>query len=132
MLFNKSIISFFAAIALASSVAAAVAPNPNANTNTPTTGSQNQQANAQNVVPTCATGTPTCCNSIEPFSSLTPAQQTELRGLDSNLNTGLNVGLNCAAAGSQGCASNLKPLCCDAIQTTPDLPSVAANCVASS
>ncbi|KAF8270157.1 hypothetical protein EI94DRAFT_1798387 [Lactarius quietus] len=130
MLFNKSIISFFAAIALASSVTAAVTPN--GNTNNPTTGSQNQQANAQNVVPTCTTGTPTCCDSVEPFGSLTLAQQTELRGLDTNLNTGLNVGLNCAAAGSQGCASNLKPLCCDAIQTTADLPSVAANCVTSS
>ncbi|KAF8266176.1 hypothetical protein EI94DRAFT_1803513 [Lactarius quietus] len=132
MLFNKSIVSFFAAIALATSVTAAVTPNPNANTNNPTTGNQNQQANAQNVVPTCSTGTPTCCDSIESFGSLTPAQQTELRGLDSNVNTNLNVGLNCAGAGSQGCASNLKPLCCDAIQSTPDLPSVAANCVASS
>ncbi|KAF8269910.1 hypothetical protein EI94DRAFT_1699212 [Lactarius quietus] len=99
MLFNKSIISFFAAIALASSVTAAVTPNqnqdqnPNQNQNpsNPTTGGQGQQVKAQDVVPTCSTGTPTCCGSTTPFSGLTPAQQTELHSLDSKVNEGLNT-----------------------------------------
>ncbi|KAF8269907.1 hypothetical protein EI94DRAFT_1798739 [Lactarius quietus] len=134
MLFNKSIISFFAAIALASSVAAAVTPNQNQvqnqnqNPSNPTTGGQGQQVKAQDVVPTCSTGTPTCCGSTTPFSGLTPAQKTELHSLDSKVNEGLNVGLNCVAANGQGCGNN-QPLCCDPIQNTADLQGVAANCV---
>ncbi|KAF8271999.1 hypothetical protein EI94DRAFT_1719412 [Lactarius quietus] len=111
MLFNKSIVSFFAAIALASSVTAA-----------------GQQVKAQDVVPTCSTGSPTCCGSTIPFSGLTPAQKTELHSLDSNVNEGLNVGLNCVVANGQGCGNN-QPLCCDPIQNTADLQGVAANCV---
>ncbi|KAF8268131.1 hypothetical protein EI94DRAFT_1700468 [Lactarius quietus] len=120
MLFNKSFVSFVAAIALATSVAAAATPNTNSNT--PSTGGQDQstggdkQVKVQNVVPTCSTGNPTCCGSTAPFSSLTQPQQAELHSLDPNVNEGLNVGENCVTAGSQGCGNNL-PLCCDAIQS---------------
>jgi len=49
--------------------------------------------------------------------------------MDSDVNENLNVGLNCVAADEQGCTGNHQALCCDAIQNTADLQSVAANCV---
>ncbi|KAF8264048.1 hypothetical protein EI94DRAFT_1788185 [Lactarius quietus] len=108
MFFNKSIVSFIAAIALATSVTAFATP-------------------ARQAVPSCnaGSGSLACCGSSEPFGSLTLAQQNELISLDTNLNKNLNVGLNCAGAGSQGCTGNNQALCCDAIQNT----GVAANCV---
>ncbi|KAF8260666.1 hypothetical protein EI94DRAFT_1747788 [Lactarius quietus] len=129
MLFNKSIISFVAAIALATSVDAArkvpSMPNPTQN---PSIGGRSQQFNARDVVPSCSTGTPTCCGSTVKFGALTLQQQTELHSLDSDVSENLNVGLNCAAADEQGCG-NHQSLCCDAIQNTADLQNVAANCV---
>ncbi|KAF8264050.1 hypothetical protein EI94DRAFT_1788187 [Lactarius quietus] len=119
MLFNKSIVSFFAVIALASSVTASVAP-----------GSQGDQVKARSGASTCSKGTLACCGSVESFGSLTSTQQSKLRSLDHNVNAGLNVGLNCVAAGStQFCPTNKQARCCDAIQNTADLPGVAANCV---
>ena len=72
MLFNKSIISFVAAIALASSVAASL--------------------------PSCKTGTLTCCTTKESFSSLQAQQQQSLKQLDPSVNPDLSVGVNCNAA----------------------------------
>jgi hypothetical protein len=105
MLFNKSIISFVAAIALASSVAAAATgqqatdANPaqnNADTINPA--QTNTQATGP---PVCSTGTPTCCAFEQSFSSLSSADQAALKSLDSNLNPDLSVGVNCDAAGTQ-------------------------------
>ncbi|KAF8259119.1 hypothetical protein EI94DRAFT_1834584 [Lactarius quietus] len=127
MLFNKSIISFIDAIALATSVTATLAPAP-----TPHPAPANQIW-AQVVAPICNTGnsSPACCGSAIHFDSLTPQQQTELHSLDPDVIENLNVGMNCAAAGAQG-SGNTQTLCCDAIQNTDnpaDLPGVAANCV---
>ncbi|KAF8264049.1 hypothetical protein EI94DRAFT_1739282 [Lactarius quietus] len=117
MLFNKSIVSFFATIALASSVTASVAP-----------GSQGDQVKARGVFPSCAMGNPTCCGSTKSFSNLGPAQQNELLTLDSDADDSLPVGLKCVAAGRRGCGTNQHPLCCDAIVNTANLKGVAANC----
>ena len=121
MLFNKSILSFVAALALASSVAAAATGQPG-NTNNQVQGNgnnQNNPAGQNNQDPTkgttnpaqtgtqatgppvCSTGTPTCCDSEQSFSSLSPAFQAALKALDSNLNPDLPVGVNCDAAGTQ-------------------------------
>ncbi|KAF8260663.1 hypothetical protein EI94DRAFT_1811384 [Lactarius quietus] len=128
MLFNKSIISFVAAIALATSVAAGVnppsIPNPTQN---PSNGGRSQKFNARDVVPSCSTGIPTCCGSTVKFSALTPKQQDELHSLDANVTKGLDVGLICFTADAQQCGTD-QPLCCDSIQNTADLQSVAANC----
>ena len=53
------------------------------------------------LVPPFAAGTPTCCDSEQSFSSLSPAFQAALKALDSNLNPDLPVGVNCDAAGTQ-------------------------------
>ncbi|KAF8260668.1 hypothetical protein EI94DRAFT_1747795 [Lactarius quietus] len=129
MLFNKSIISFVAAIALATSVDAAFRPVMPKPTHHPSIRGLGQQFNARDVVPSCSTGTPTCCGSTVKFGALTLQQQTELHSMDSDVNENLNVGLNCVAADEQGCTGNHQSLCCDAIQNTADLQSVAANCV---
>ena len=116
MLFNKSILSFVAAIALASSVAAAATGQPG--NNQVNNGNQNNQGNPKDTTnpaqtgtqatgaqatgpPVCSSGTPTCCDSEQSFSSLSPAFQAALKALDSNLNPDLPVGINCAAAGTQ-------------------------------
>ncbi|KAF8259121.1 hypothetical protein EI94DRAFT_1707378 [Lactarius quietus] len=88
MLFNKSLISFVAAIALATSVTAS-----------------------------CNAGSPACCGSAIKFDSLSPVQQVALLHLDSNVNEELKVGMNCAAASSRGCGNKLA-LCCDTIHKT--------------
>jgi len=130
MLFN-SIISFVAAIALTTSVAVSrivhSKPNPLHNPSQ-SVGVRGPQVKARDVVPSCSTGTSTCCGSTVKFGALTPQQQTELHSLDSNVNENLNVGLYCVAAGAHGCGDH-QPLCCDAIQNMADLQSVAANCV---
>ena len=117
MLFNKSIFSFVAAIALASSVAAAAATGQQAN-NQVNNGNQNNQNNAKDTTnpaqtgtqatgtqatgpPVCSSGTPTCCDSEQSYSSLSPIFQAALLALDSNLNTDLPVGVYCNAAGTQ-------------------------------
>ncbi|KAF8264051.1 hypothetical protein EI94DRAFT_529270 [Lactarius quietus] len=108
MLSNKSIVSFFVAIALASSVTASVAP-----------GSQGDQVKARRGAPNCSVGNPTCCGSTISFSSLSSGQQNELLSDDSDADdSNPNVGWNCVAAGWRGCANNQLPLCCDAIVNT--------------
>ncbi|KAF8260665.1 hypothetical protein EI94DRAFT_883965 [Lactarius quietus] len=135
MLFNKSIVSLVAAIALATSLAAArkipSGPNPPKDP-VITLVVRGPQVKARDVVPNCSTGALTCCGSTVKFGALTLQQQTELHSLDSDVNENLNVGLNCAAADEQGCSGpsgNHQSLCCDAIQNTADHQSVAANCV---
>ncbi|KAF8259122.1 hypothetical protein EI94DRAFT_1707379 [Lactarius quietus] len=99
MLFNKSLISFVAAIALATSVTAS-----------------------------CNAGSPACCGSAINFDSLSPLQQVALLNLDSNVNEDLKVGMNCVAASSQGCGS-MQALCCDTIQNTGQfLSSLCGGC----
>ncbi|KAF8260671.1 hypothetical protein EI94DRAFT_1747802 [Lactarius quietus] len=104
MLFN-SIISFVAAIALTTSVAVSrivhSKPNPLHNPSQ-SVGVRGPQVKARDVVPSCSTGTSTCCGSTVKFGALTPQQQTELHSLDSNVNENLNVGLYCVAAGAHG------------------------------
>jgi hypothetical protein len=118
MLFNKSIFSFVAALALAASVAAAATGQPG-NDNNQVQGNNNNQVNQNNQdatkgttnpaqtgtqatgPPVCSSGTPTCCDSEQSFSSLSPAFQAALKALDSNLNPDLPVGVNCDAAGTQ-------------------------------
>jgi hypothetical protein len=70
MFFNKSIISFVAAIALASSVAATS-------------------------LPVCKTGVLMCCDSTQSFSSLSAELQHYLKLLDPNVNPDLPVGEDC-------------------------------------
>ena len=110
MLFYKSIVSFFAAMAMASIVTALPQGNGQVNTGKQnggldnTTGNDNNtgKQNTQPVVPVCSAGTPTCCDSTTPYSSLSPAYQAALASLDPNLNKALAVGLNCAVSGAQG------------------------------
>ena len=116
MLFYKSIVSFVAAVAMASIVTALPQGNGPANTGNQnggqdnTTGNNNNvkndnntgKQNTQPVVPVCSAGTPTCCDSTTPYSSLSPAYQAALASLDPNLNKALAVGLNCAVSGGQG------------------------------
>ena len=118
MLFYKSIVSFIAAIAMASIVTALPQGNAGVKTGTQNTGQVNNggnnnnnnnggnnntgKQNTQPVVPVCSAGTPTCCDSTTPFSSLSPADQAALASLDPNLNKALAVGLNCAVSGAQG------------------------------
>jgi hypothetical protein len=126
MLFNKSILSFVAALALAANVAAAATGQPGNDNNQVQGNNSNQvQGNNNNQVdqnsqdptkgttnpaqtgtqatgpPVCSSGTPTCCDSEQSFSSLSSAFQAALKALDSNLNPDLPVGVNCAAAGTQ-------------------------------
>ena len=116
MLSHKSIASFVAAVALASIVTALPQGNGPANTGNQNTGQGNKagndnktgndsntgKQNTQPVVPVCSAGTPTCCDSTTPFSSLSPADQAALASLGPNLNMALAVGLNCAVSGAQG------------------------------
>ena len=116
MLFYKSIASFFAAIALASVVTALPQGNGPANSGNQNTAQDNNtgnngktgndkdtgKQNTQPVVPVCSAGTPTCCDSTTPYSSLSPAYQAALASVDPNLNKALAVGLNCAVYGAQG------------------------------
>ena len=113
MLFNKSILSFVAAIALASSVTAIPTGQQGgdvnnqvnqANGNAKDTTNPAQTAGTKATAtgpPVCSTGTPTCCDSEEPFSSLSATFQTALKALDPSLNQDLPVGINCYAAGTQ-------------------------------
>jgi hypothetical protein len=81
MLFHKSLISFAAAIALASSVTAVVIP-----------------ASAD-----CPSGSRlTCCDRTIAFNYLTSDQKVSLAALDHNLNIDLQVGINCALPGYLG------------------------------
>jgi hypothetical protein len=116
MLFNKSILSFVAAIALASSVAAAATGQQGGNANNQV--NQGNQANQDNTKattnpaqtgsqttatgpPVCSSGTPMCCDSQQSFSSLSSTFQASLKALDSTVNPDLPVGVNCYAAGTQ-------------------------------
>ena len=118
MLFNKSILSFVAAIALASSVTAAATGQQGGNANNQVNQANQNQGNAKDTTnpaqtgtkatgaqttgpPVCSSGTPTCCDSEQSFSSLSPAFQAALKALDSTLNPDLPVGINCDAAGTQ-------------------------------
>jgi len=102
MLFDKFIVSFVGAIALAISVTA-------------TSSCRSPQ-------------TLTCCDSTIPFTSLSIAQQSELISADSNTNENLHVGTDCLVPTSQQCPQMMKNLCCDAIQNKGSLSNVAANC----
>ena len=121
ILFHKSIVSFVAAMALVSRVTASPAGTEPAG---------NGQKHTQAVVPSCSTGTPTCCDSTTPFSSLSTDNQAALAALDSNLNKALLVGAvrSFRIAGMvlysptfvlhlmlTHCSYN-QALCCDAIQ----------------
>ncbi|KAN0128628.1 hypothetical protein V8E53_013547 [Lactarius tabidus] len=123
MLFHKSIISFVAAIILATSVAAAATPAPQlTGTGNPNQGSSN--------APSCNPGSnPTCCASLTHFFTLSDGDQASLKALHSNLDPTLPVGDQCSAAGDQACADAQVPLCCDPIQSLDDLPNVSVNCV---
>ena len=115
MLFYKSLVSFVVAIAMAS-IVTALPQNGVANNGKISIGiedirgdnnnngrnNNNGKQNTQPVVPVCSAGTPTCCDSTTPFSSLSPADQAALASLDPNLNKALAVGLNCAVSGAQG------------------------------
>ena len=121
MLFDKSILSFVAAIALASSVAAVPIGQQGGDVNNQVNNNQVNQANgnakdttnpaqtgtkvtgaqAATGPPVCSTGTPTCCDSQQSFSSLSATFQTALKALDPSLNQDLPVGINCAAAGTE-------------------------------
>ncbi|KAF8259864.1 hypothetical protein EI94DRAFT_958602 [Lactarius quietus] len=115
MLFNKFIISFVSAIALATSVTAA--PNRDAHPD-----SVNQARDIS-----CNSGILACCGSTISFDSLSAEQQYELLNLDSNVNEEVNVGMHCVAATSTTCG-NHRALCCDVIHSSSFLPNVAANC----
>jgi hypothetical protein len=103
MLFNKSILSFVAALALASSAAAAATGQQQGNnqvdnaTNPAVAGTQTTATGP----PVCSSGTPTCCDSQQSFSSLSSTFQAALKALDSTVNPDLPVGVNCYAAGTQ-------------------------------
>ena len=115
MLFQKSIISFIAAIALATIVTAAPQLHDNGkdaskdvgspkDTGSPKaagspTGSQYQGSSQ---APSCSSGTPTCCASLVQFSTLSDGDQAALKALDANLDPSLPVGEQCSAAGAQG------------------------------
>ena len=115
MLFYKSLVSFVVAIAMAS-IVTALPQNGVANNGKISIGiedirgdnnnnggnNNNGKQHTQPVVPVCSAGTPTCCDSTTPFSSLSPADQAALASLDPNLNKALAVGLNCAVSGAQG------------------------------
>ncbi|KAF8261213.1 hypothetical protein EI94DRAFT_1746491 [Lactarius quietus] len=105
MLFHRSLISFVAAMAMASSVTAFAVQN-------------------------CGTGTGslTCCGSYTLFSELSSGDQNLFAALDPNLEITLSVGQNCAAPGSQGCTDHA--LCCNGITVNQgDLVNAADNCV---
>ena len=110
MLFHKSVVSFVAAIALASIVTALPQGNVQVNSGKQNNAQDNNTGNDNNtgtqntqpVVPVCSTGTPTCCDSTTPFTSLSVDYRAALPPLDSNLNQALPVGLNCALPGTQG------------------------------
>ena len=110
MLFNKSILSFVAAIALVSSVTAIPTGQQGGDVNNQANGNAKDTTNPAQTAgtkatatgpPVCSTGTPTCCDSEEPFSSLSATFQTALKALDPSLNQDLPVGINCYAAGTQ-------------------------------
>ncbi|KAF8261818.1 hypothetical protein EI94DRAFT_759097 [Lactarius quietus] len=111
MLLHKSLASFAAAIALASSVTAVVIPTS----------------------ADCHSGSNlACCDRTIAFSYLTSDQQVSLASLDHNLNIDLQVGLNCALPGYSGywvgCSGNKLSFCCDSIQNQDGLQNMAANC----
>jgi hypothetical protein len=82
-MFYNNLVSFVAAIALASSVTAAVTP--------------------RNTGQSCQTGSLSCCASIAPFSSLSLNEFGGLLNLlDPNVNGDVPIGLNCALAGGVG------------------------------
>ena len=117
MLFHKSVISFIAAITLATIVAAAPlltdkGKDAGKGTSSPketgnTTGGQPQ---GPSKAPSCSSGgNPTCCASLVQFSTLSDGDQAALKALDANLDPSLPVGEQCYAAGAQGwyCVSQL-------------------------
>ena len=115
MLFHKSIISFVAAIALATIAAAAAIPpttgtgSPNQGSSQPEGSSQGTQGStqgstlSQGQIPTCSPSlNPMCCETSIPFPNLSDNVRASLQTLDPNLNQNLNVGQNCAPPGTQG------------------------------
>ena len=84
MLFNKSLISFVAAIALAGSVTASATPVRRNDGCSPGTGSL------------------TCCDSTIYFGELSELEQIILSILDPELNDLVPIGVGCALAGVAG------------------------------
>jgi hypothetical protein len=114
MLFHKSLVSFVAAIALASSVTASVTPE------------RRQWSSCQ-----ASSGSSTCCTNTSPITSLSTAAQGLLALISPNLNLDLPIGLNCVLPGLLGwycaprtlypirwltCRSNNNAVCCDGSQ----------------
>jgi hypothetical protein len=94
MLFHKSVVSFVAAITLATSVTASPTP-PLTGTGNPSQGSTE--------APSCSPGSnPTSCGSLTHFFTLSDGDQAALKALDPNLDRTLPVGEQCSAAGAQG------------------------------
>jgi hypothetical protein len=84
MLFQKSIVSFVAAIALATSVSAT-------------------SIAARGVAPTCPSGlSPYCCDSEPAFTGLSADIQTKLTGAAPSLDQSKPLGQNCVAPPAQG------------------------------
>ncbi|KAN0141244.1 hypothetical protein V8E53_001000 [Lactarius tabidus] len=110
MLFHKSLVSFVAAIALASSVTASVTPE------------RRQWSSCQ-----ASSGSSTCCTNTSPITSLSTAAQGLLALISPNLNLDLPIGLNCVLPGLLGCNNNA--VCCDGSQNESGLINIGLNCV---
>ena len=104
MLFHKPLVSFVAAIALASSVTASATP---VRRNGPPAGQS------------CSTGSLTCCDSTSPFSSLSGLIKGLLDILVPDLNVNADVGLNCLLAGTLGWYCNPSTFVFDQIANAP-------------
>ena len=84
MLFNKSLVSFVAAIALAGSVTASATPVRRNDGCSPGTGSL------------------TCCESTTSFDDLTELEQLLFSILDPSLDVDLPIGVGCTLVGTLG------------------------------
>ncbi|KAN0136363.1 hypothetical protein V8E53_005731 [Lactarius tabidus] len=109
MLFQKSIVSLVAAIALATSVSAS-------------------SIAARGVAPTCPSGlSPYCCDSEPAFTGLSTSIQNALKGGAPSLDQSKPIGQNCAVPPAQGCPGGEVALCCPILQNVDGTP-YGVNC----
>ncbi|KAI9451553.1 hypothetical protein BJY52DRAFT_1214977 [Lactarius psammicola] len=114
MLFHKSLVSFVAAITLASGVAASTTPV--------------RRDEPPPVTPAQCTATNnnlTCCNSS---SILTVSDSLAAQLLPLGLDINFRVGLDCTVTGSIACGTQ-QALCCQNVINQQGIVNVAINCV---
>jgi hypothetical protein len=94
MMFSNTLVSFIAAIALASSVTASVAPVRRGGGN---------DGNGSKPTQSCSTGSLHCCDSASNFEDQpTVVQGGLLNALSPNVLANVPIGVNCVASGVAG------------------------------